>query len=156
MATINMTSISSANGQQEMKHLFSRFDTNGDGKISLSELQLLMKTIGEELCCEEAKAFLQHAELDDDDLLDMEGFMRLVEMGTSEEEKSYDEEHVVMEAFKLYEMEGSGFITDRSLKRMLSRLGSSRPIEQCRSMIFSFDMNGDGVLCFDEFKAMMR
>ncbi|XP_020578785.1 putative calcium-binding protein CML19 [Phalaenopsis equestris] len=150
-----MASTSFAKGLKEMERLFTHFDTNGDGKISLSELQLLMKTIGEELCFEEAMAFLQYADSDGDDLLDFKDFVRLAEVEISEKEKSHNEEYMVKEAFKLYEMEGRGFITDMSLKRMLSSLGSSRPIEQCRSMISSFDLNGDGVLCFEEFKAMM-
>ncbi|RVW62778.1 putative calcium-binding protein CML40 [Vitis vinifera] len=44
---------------------------------------------------------------------------------------------------------------ERSLKRMLSRLGESRSVEECSVMIGQFDVNGDGVLSFDEFKLMM-
>ncbi|XP_028551536.1 uncharacterized protein LOC110093222 [Dendrobium catenatum] len=152
---MDMTSISFANAQKDMERLFNHFDTNGDGKISSSELQLIMRTIGEELCSEEAEAMLRYVDSDDDGLLGMEDFIRLVETESSEEEKSNKEDHIVKEAFKLYEMDGKGFITDRSLKRMLSHLGSSRPIEQCRSMIASFDLNRDGVICIEEFRAMM-
>jgi calcium-binding protein CML len=38
---------------------------------------------------------------------------------------------------------------------MLNRLGSHQGIEDCRDMIQRFDLNGDGVVCFDEFKVMM-
>ncbi|KAI0526929.1 hypothetical protein KFK09_002523 [Dendrobium nobile] len=152
---MDMTSISFANAQKDMERLFNHFDTNGDGKISSSELQLIMRTIGEELCSEEAEAMLRYVDSEDDGLLGMEDFIRLAEIESSEEEKSNKEDHIVKEAFKLYEMDGKGIITDRSLKRMLSHLGSSRPIEQCRSMIASFDLNGDGVICIEEFRAMM-
>ena len=83
-------------------------------------------------------------------MLDFEDFVRFVE-GGEEEEKVKD----LKEAFKMYEMEESGCITPKSLKRMLSRLGQSSTLEQCKNMIAQFDLNGDGVLNFDEFKVMM-
>ena len=56
----------------------------------------------------------------------------------------------------MYEMEGSGCINPTSLKRMLNRLGESKSTEDCKAMIRMFDLNGDGVLSFDEFRIMMR
>ncbi|RVW14125.1 putative calcium-binding protein CML40 [Vitis vinifera] len=76
--------------------------------------------------------------------------VRLVE-GVEEEERIND----LKEAFKMYENDGCGCITPKSLKRMLSRLGESRSIDECTVMISQFDLNGDGVLNFDEFKVMM-
>ncbi|PHT34928.1 hypothetical protein CQW23_26728 [Capsicum baccatum] len=73
--------------------------------------------------------------------------------GGMEEERNKECE--LIGAFCLYEMEGSGYITPKSLKRMLSRLGESTSIENCKAMISRFDINGDGVLSFDEFKVMM-
>ena len=59
------------------------------------------------------------------------------------------------EAFRMYAIEGSECITPKSLKRMLSRLGESTSLEDCCVMIGEFDVNGDGVLNFDDFKPMM-
>ena len=66
-----------------------------------------------------------------------------------------EEERELRKAFGMYEMEGEGCITASSLKRMLSRLGESRELEECQAMIRRFDLDGDGVLSFDEFKVMM-
>jgi calcium-binding protein CML len=56
----------------------------------------------------------------------------------------------------MYEMEGEGCITPASLGRMLGRLGNERGIGECRAMICRFDLDGDGVLSFDEFRIMMN
>jgi calcium-binding protein CML len=55
----------------------------------------------------------------------------------------------------MYEMDGCGYITPKSLRRMLSRLGESKSVDECTTMIAQFDLNGDGVLNFDEFRTMM-
>jgi calcium-binding protein CML len=38
---------------------------------------------------------------------------------------------------------------------MLGRLGSHQDIDECRAMICRFDLDGDGVISFEEFKMMM-
>ena len=38
---------------------------------------------------------------------------------------------------------------------MMSRLGLHLDVNECQAMIRRFDLNGDGVLTFDEFKTMM-
>ncbi|EMS67800.1 putative calcium-binding protein CML25/26 [Triticum urartu] len=65
------------------------------------------------------------------------------------------------EAFAMYatgggEEEGAG-ITPASLRRMLGKLlgAEKMGLEECRAMICRFDLNGDGVLSFDEFRVMM-
>ncbi|CAN4119128.1 unnamed protein product [Withania somnifera] len=89
---------------------------------------------------------------DSDGLLGMEDFTKLME--GMEEERNKESE--LIGAFAMYEMEGSGgYITPKSLKRMLSRLGESTSINKCKAMIRRFDLNGDGVLSFGEFKVMM-
>ncbi|KAK1599838.1 hypothetical protein QYE76_018714 [Lolium multiflorum] len=50
---------------------------------------------------------------------------------------------------------GCWCITPASLGRMLGKLGNERAVGECRAMICRFDLDGDGVLSFDEFKIMM-
>ncbi|XP_049396496.1 probable calcium-binding protein CML31 [Solanum stenotomum] len=135
------------------KRLFEHIDENGDGKISALELQLCVHLIGKDiLLFEEAEAAIVAHDSDNDGLLDFGDFMRLVEDGGTEEEK----ERELKEAFRMYEMEGCGCITPESLMRMLRRLGEKRTADECRGMIASYDINGDGLLNFEEFVIMMR
>ena len=133
--------------------IFKRFDDDGDGKLSPSELQRCVETIGEELLMEEAKELVASIDSDGDGLLGLEEFVGWMEREIRGDEERKMEE--LREAFRMYEMEGSECITPKSLKRMLSRLGESRSVEECCLMIRQFDVNGDGVLSFDEFKLMM-
>ncbi|KAK7380997.1 hypothetical protein VNO78_33519 [Psophocarpus tetragonolobus] len=130
--------------------VFNHFDENGDGKISSSELRQCVEVIGGKLSPEEAEAVVALLDVDKDGLVGLDDFVMFVEEG-EEEEKVKD----LREAFKMYEMEGCGCITPKSLKRMLGRLGESKSLDECKAMIAIFDLDGDGVLSFDEFKVMM-
>lgn len=136
----------------QLQRVFRYFDKNGDGKISPEELQSCVRAVGGELSAKEAEAAVKSSDMDGDGMLGMEDFEMLMEANGEEEEKTKD----LKEAFGMYEMEGSGCITPKSLKRVLSRLGESKTIEDCKVMIHMFDINGDGVLSFEEFSAMMR
>ncbi|KAJ8767974.1 hypothetical protein K2173_020914 [Erythroxylum novogranatense] len=135
---------------QQYERVFKHFDENGDGKISPLELQRCVGTIGGELSLTEAEEAVQSSDSDGDGFLGLEDFVRFVE-GGEQDEKVKD----LQDAFKMYAMKGSECITPKSLKKMLSRLGESTSIGKCKQMIAQFDLDGDGVLSFDEFKAMM-
>jgi calcium-binding protein CML len=116
-------------------------------------LRSCITTVGGQLSIEEAEAAVSFSDMDGDGLLGFQDFQCLMAGSASEEEKTEE----LRQAFGMYETEpGSGCITPTSLKRMLSRLGKSRSINDCKAMIRTFDLNGDGVLSFHEFSVMMR
>lgn len=98
----------------------------------------------------EAEEVVAEFDSDRDGQLEEDDFVRFVE-GGGEEERVKE----LREAFKMYEMEDSGFITAESLRRMLRKLGETKSLGDCKAMIAKFDLDGDGVLSFDEFKVMM-
>ncbi|TKY47551.1 calcium-binding protein CML40 [Spatholobus suberectus] len=60
------------------------------------------------------------------------------------------------EAFEMYDTKGCGFITPKSLKKMLKKMGESKSVEECKRMIKQFDLNRDGKLNFEEFRILMQ
>ncbi|XP_034593925.1 probable calcium-binding protein CML31 [Setaria viridis] len=147
-----VASKSKPSSSSELGSLFAAFDKDADGRISAAELRLCMRaTLGEDVSAEDAEALVASVDADGDGLLDGDEFARLVHAEVEEEERHRG----LRLAFGMYEMEGEGCITPTSLKRMLSRLGAHQEIDDCRAMICRFDLDGDGVLSFDEFKIMM-
>ncbi|XP_076940868.1 calcium-binding protein CML38-like [Bidens hawaiensis] len=137
--------------EQQYKRVFTHLDKNGDGKLSPPELQVCIAKIGVELSSEEAEIVADMMDSDGDGLLSFEDMVKVVE-GANEEEKVND----LKMAFKMYEeVEGYGCITPKSLRRMLSRLGESRTVDECELMIAKFDLDGNGVVDFNEFHDMM-
>ncbi|KAK4375855.1 hypothetical protein RND71_006532 [Anisodus tanguticus] len=144
-----ITPTSSSENSDQLERVFTYFDEDGDGKVSPAELRRCVKAVGGDLTVEEAEMAVRLSDLDGDGMLGLEDFSKLMEG-----EKNKESE--LRGAFEMYEMEGSGQITPKSLKRMLSRLGESTSIDNCKAMIQRFDLDGDGVLSFDEFKVMMN
>ncbi|KAK1314694.1 Calcium-binding protein CML38 [Acorus calamus] len=142
----------SSHTTSSLERVFNYIDEDKDGKISPAELQSCLRTVGlEDLSSEDAEAVVESSDSDGDGLLGFEDFVKLVEVEEEEERL-----RSLREAFGMYEMGGTGgCITPKSLKRMLSRLGERRTMEECKTMIRRFDLNGDGVISFDEFKLMM-
>ncbi|KAK6917898.1 EF-hand domain [Dillenia turbinata] len=137
------------------RRIFQYFDKDGDGKISALELQSCVRRLGGELTPEEAQSAVKYSDADGDGALGFDDFSKL--LTTAETEELSDNEEEIREAFRMYAADTNVMcITPKSLKRMLSRLGESTSLQQCKSMIRPFDLNGDGVLSFDEFKLMMR
>ncbi|KAG9128873.1 hypothetical protein Leryth_009651 [Lithospermum erythrorhizon] len=69
-----------------------------------------------------------------------------------------DEEEDMREAFKVFDRNGDGFITVEELKSVLASLGlkQGRTVEDCRKMILKVDVDGDGMVNFNEFRKMMK
>ncbi|KAL6642055.1 hypothetical protein ACP70R_020236 [Stipagrostis hirtigluma subsp. patula] len=109
---------------------------------------------------EEAAAIVAAVDADGDGLLDRDDFLRLAhEAGVAGEDDEEGRRRCLREAFAMYAADGEEerCITPASLRSMLSRLGSPQlGVEECRAMIYKFDLNGDGVLSFEEFRVMMH
>ncbi|KAK3439772.1 putative calcium-binding protein CML19 [Eucalyptus grandis] len=135
---------------EQYERVFRCFDEDGDGKLSPSELRRHVGLTGGELLLKEVEVVVESLDSGGDGLLCLEDFVGFME-GGGEEEKMGD----LREAFGMYVADGCGFITPKSLKRMLSRLGQSKFEDDCKAMIRHFDLDGDGVISFDEFKVMM-
>ncbi|AAF03455.1 putative calcium-binding protein CML40 [Arabidopsis thaliana] len=140
------------NKRDEYQRVFSCFDKSHQGKVSVSTIERCVDAIksGKRAVVDQEDTTNPNPEESTDDKsLELEDFVKLVEEG-----EEADKEKDLKEAFKLYE-ESEG-ITPKSLKRMLSLLGESKSLKDCEVMISQFDINRDGIINFDEFRAMMQ
>ncbi|CAL8988750.1 unnamed protein product [Prunus brigantina] len=133
----------------ELAKVFDHFDTNRDGKISCDELQAYFMSIGESMSNAEAQSVINEFDNDGDNLLEFEDFVKL--MG-----REGDANDDLKGAFEMFEVDkGCGCITPKGLQNMFNRLGEARSYDECVSMIGVFDLDGNGVLDFNEFLKMM-
>ncbi|XP_058068896.1 probable calcium-binding protein CML41 [Magnolia sinica] len=132
----------------QLREAFRYFDSNGDGKISSEELISFFAGMGENISQDEADAVIGDHDTDGDRLLDFQDFVQLLERDSGDDD--------LRRAFEMFEIEkGSGCITPNGLQRMLDRLGDHKTYDECVAMIRAFDLDGNGVLDFNEFQTMM-
>ncbi|RLM80023.1 polcalcin Jun o 2 [Panicum miliaceum] len=131
--------------EPELVRVFRRFDADGDGRISAAEMR--------ESCgctAAEAEEMVAAADRDGDGFISLEELVALFEDG--------DRSDALRAAFAEYDDDGDGGITAEELRRALRRLGlcgEEMAAERCAEIVVAVDRNGDGVISFDEFKAMM-
>ncbi|XP_024994075.1 calcium-binding allergen Ole e 8-like [Cynara cardunculus var. scolymus] len=136
----------------EVKKVFSRFDTNGDGKISVEELVHVMKALGSNISAEEVEKVMTTIDTDCDGFINLEEFAGFCKGNADEQDGGIKE---LEEAFQLYDLNKNGLISSTELHQILTRLGERCTVDDCVTMIKSVDSDGDGFVNFEEFKKMM-
>ncbi|KAJ1282736.1 hypothetical protein BS78_03G074400 [Paspalum vaginatum] len=141
----------------EMQRVFSRFDADGDGRISPSELAAVSRAIAPPPSSShgrrEVAAMMDELDTDRDGFVDLGEFAAFHARG--EGRPDADVEAELRAAFDVYDPDGDGRITAAELGKVLARIGEGCAAEDCERMIASVDADGDGCVGFEEFKKMM-
>ena len=78
-----------------------------------------------------------------------------MEKGHNLEESIGVSETVMREAFRQFDADGNGVITADELRMAMSEMGEAMNKEDIEEMIAEADLNGDGVVDYEEFILMM-
>lgn len=142
----------SGGAMDQVEKVFRKFDSNGDGKISLSELGAILNALGTKTSAEEVRRIMLEVDTDGDGFIDMKEFAAFhcpSDGGSDSEDKD------LRDAFNLYDKDKNGKISASELHSVMKSLGEKCSLKDCRRMISSVDVDGDGCVNFDEFKKMM-
>lgn len=144
----------------QFHQVFKLIDSNGDGKISSSELSEVLACLGYNKCtaAKEAEGMVRVLDFNGDGFVDLNEFMVVVMNGM---EKEKEEEEMIngylMDAFLVFDTDKNGLISAKELHRVLFNLGCENcSLRDCKRMIKAIDKNGDGFVDFEEFRCMMR
>ncbi|XP_030447987.1 probable calcium-binding protein CML25 [Syzygium oleosum] len=136
---------------EELEQVFRKFDANGDGKISASELGSIMGSLGHPETEEELAKMIREVDSDGDGFIDFGEFVEMNTKGVDPDEAMEN----LRDAFSVYDIDGDGSITAEELHKVLRSLGEESSLAECRRMIGGVDSDGDGAISFEEFKVMM-
>ncbi|GMQ11496.1 hypothetical protein CsSME_00054120 [Camellia sinensis var. sinensis] len=143
--------------KEEVKKVFNRFDANGDGKISATELVSVMKALQSNISEDEVKQMMEELDTDLDGFISLEEFASFCKGGGDIAGSAGDDGGMVglKDAFELYDQDKNGVISAVELHQILQQLGEKCSVQDCGRMIQSVDSDGDGFVNFEEFKKMM-
>lgn len=137
---------------REVKEAFRVFDTNGDGCITATELKKLVTSLGYNITEAELMDMMNQIDADGNGAIDFPEFLALMSKNLDD----CDPEDILKESFKVFDRDGSGFIGVSELDRVFKLLGQDFKDYEIEAMIKAADVDGDGLVGFDDFMKMMN
>ena len=107
----------------EFREAFLLFDSkDGDGTIATKDLGTVMRCLGQNPTESELKDMVNEVDPDDTGKLDFPTFLSLMASKVNEE----DTEQELLEAFRVFDRDGTGFIDAAELRKIMKRLGETQ------------------------------
>ena len=90
---------------EEFREAFELFDQSGDGMISIKEMQLIMRSIGQDATEEEILVIMKEIDPTSEGETNFDGFIKLMKIKLAE---SADMDEELYEAFKTFDKDNTG------------------------------------------------
>ena len=131
--------------KSELKEAFSLFDKDNDGIIDTNQLKPLMRSLGQNPSEAEIKDMIN--KLDDcNGTIDFSDFLTII----ASKLKENDPEKDFIEALRVYDNEGKGFLKAEELRTIMSNV-EEKTREEIDEIIKKVDSKGDGNICYKDF-----
>ncbi|OWF56442.1 Calmodulin-2 [Mizuhopecten yessoensis] len=136
---------------KEMRDVFKIFDGNGDGVISEKELGTVLRSLGENLSDNDLHDMMLEVDEDGNGEIDFQEFLSMM----SRRMKDRGSKDDLREAFRVFDLDGDGFITANELRHAMTSMGEKLTEEEVEEMITDADADGDGRINYIEFVEML-
>ena len=133
----------------EYKEAFDMFDKDGSGTIDVGEIVKIMKNFGYPINKSEAQRMISEIDDNGDGELDFEEFVTLMEKQTNYVDQT--EEELVLAAFKSFDKDHDGRITNHEFKYLLTQMGDKFTDEELNLLFQESDLDINGTLDYQDF-----
>ena len=133
----------------EYKEAFDMFDKDGSGTIEVGEIVKIMKNFGYPIKKSEAQRMISEIDDNGDGELDFEEFVTLMEKQTNYVDQT--EEELVLTAFKSFDKDHDGKITNHEFKYLLTQMGDKFTDEELNLLFQESDLDINGTLDYQDF-----
>jgi calcium-dependent protein kinase len=134
--------------------LFNQIDINGDGKITEEELlKGLSNKIKSNSLKNDVHVIYKNLDMDNNGFIEYEEFVR-----AAVSKEKFMNDSVLRFAFRYFDKDGSGEITFDEIEEVFKRsvTDQSNVHDSLKQIIKEVDLNGDGIISYDEFVIVMK
>jgi len=135
----------------EFKEAYEIFDKDGDGSISTKELGTVMRSLGQILTEDTLNQMIEEVDIDKSGTIDFREFLGLMEKKLREN----DTEDELLEAFRVFDRDGKGYISVKEYKYILASSGENLMEEEIDNLVSQIDSNNDGYIDYEDFVRVM-
>merc|ERR1711939_210600 len=131
-----------------------RSTTQMDGShktITTAEFRDVCLAVGMTPTDDELKAMITELDQDSSGDIDLKEFLTAMQAKTQDPEG----EEIIMEAFKIFDVDGSGALSHQEMREVLQHLGEKMEDEEITDLIAAVDQNDDGEIQLNEFLAVV-
>lgn len=133
----------------EFRKVFQQFDTDCDNSIGVEELGGILEALGYIPADSDIKKVLTKFDTDKSGDLSFEEYLALMAVWVEEDETQ------ILEAFKVFDRSGDGFVTIAELKKALCKFGEKFSETEADEFFDLIDANRDGIINYEEFTKYM-
>ena len=132
---------------KNLKEIFENLDENKDGTLNLNEIKKGIEKLGKKV--DDINNIFKSLDTDDTGKIDYTEFL-----AACINQKSFLREERLNEAFQMLDKDKSGKITKDEIKNSLKLDNVDE--DTLNELIKKFDLNGDGMIDYNEFLNMMN
>ncbi|PON31831.1 Parvalbumin [Parasponia andersonii] len=137
----------------QLKAIFSRFDMDADGSLTILELAALLRSLGLKRSGDQIHALLSNVDANGNGSIELEELVNAIMPDVSDEILVNQEQ--LIEVFRSFDRDGNGYITAAELAGTMAKMGQPLTYKELTEMIREADVDGDGVISFNEFATVM-
>mmetsp|Transcript_22481 Transcript_22481/g.35955 ORF Transcript_22481/g.35955 Transcript_22481/m.35955 type:complete len:154 (+) Transcript_22481:133-594(+) len=137
--------------QEEVKECFDLFDRTGSGKIGVDMLGKIVRSVGQTPSNAEVADFIKEIDSDSTGTFDYASLVALLERHWKQ---PADPEQVI-EAFKIFDPDGTGKISASEMSTVMTNLGEKLTAEEVKAMLAEADPSNTGKIDYAEFVKKM-
>jgi len=137
-----------------LRDIFIQLDNNSDGILTPQEMKEGLSKAGLKEIPPDLQQILADVDSDGSGKIDYTEFL-----AATLEKRAYVEESVCWAAFRVFDLDGDGKISNKELQKILTQdenVANALNGKSIAEVIEEIDSNGDGEIDFDEFMTMMR
>ncbi|KAL0268649.1 UNVERIFIED_CONTAM: hypothetical protein PYX00_010500 [Menopon gallinae] len=152
VVTINLSEYGLTEEQvAEFKEAFMLFDKDEDGQITMAELGVVMRSLGQRPTETELRDMVNEVDQDGNGTIEFNEFLQMM----AKKMKGADGEEELREAFRVFDKNNDGLISSIELRHVMTNLGEKLSDEEVDDMIKEADLDGDGMVNYNEFVTIL-